>query len=92
MPGLLPIHDFKSMLSFAKKCRATVPGEIRAKFEEVENDTEGAKNLARDLLCAQVEDLAKQGCPHIHFYTLNRSELTLAICREFAIRNSEKNN
>ncbi len=84
VPGLLPIHDFKSMLSFAKKCRATVPGEIRAKFEEVENDTEGAKNLARDLLCAQVEDLAKQGCPHIHFYTLNKSDIVDMACQSLS--------
>tara|TARA_B100001179_G_scaffold212982_1_gene181285 strand:+ start:171 stop:1013 length:843 start_codon:yes stop_codon:yes gene_type:complete len=81
VPGLLPIHDFQSMLSFAEKCRATVPDDIRKKFEALKHNPEGAKDLAQDLLCAQVEDLASQGCPHVHFYTLNKSDLVDMACQ-----------
>lgn len=79
-PGLLPVHDFKSMVKFAAKCQAAVPAWMHEKFAALENDPAGAKSYAQELLTAQVQDLVKNKIPHIHFYTLNKSEITSEAC------------
>ena len=75
-PGLLPIHDFKSMCGFAKRCGTNIPDWLHEKFEGLENNPEDARKLAIDLLVKQSEDLAKNGVEHIHYYTLNKSDIT----------------
>lgn len=75
-PGLLPIHDFASMCRFAGKCQAHVPDWLHEKFEGLEDKPDEAKKIATDLIVKQTEDLAKNGAPHIHFYTLNRASMT----------------
>jgi methylenetetrahydrofolate reductase (NADPH) len=80
-PGLLPIHDFKSMTRFAARCQATVPAWLAEKFAKHENDPAGARALAVDLLTEQALDLKKNGVPHIHFYTLNKSDITTQACK-----------
>ncbi|MGH1404187.1 MAG: methylenetetrahydrofolate reductase [NAD(P)H] [Alphaproteobacteria bacterium] len=75
-PGILPIHDFTSMCKFAKRCEANVPNWIHEKFEGLEDKPEEARKVAIDLLVSQSEDLAKNGVEHIHYYTLNKSDIT----------------
>lgn len=79
-PGLLPIHDFKSMLRFAKTCQASVPDWLHAKFDGLDDKPEEAQKVATELLVAQAEDLATNGVAHIHFYTLNRNAITDEVC------------
>ncbi len=75
-PGLLPIHDFKSMCNFAKKCQAKIPVWLYEKFDGLEDKPEDARKVAIDLLVEQSENLARNGVPHIHYYTLNKSDIT----------------
>lgn len=77
VPGVLPISNFEKMLSFAKSCGAAVPGWLRTIFEE----TEDPNAAAQEALITQVQGLAARGVPHIHFYTLNRADLTTAACK-----------
>ncbi len=83
-PGLLPIHDFKSMVRFAGRCQATVPDWLTEKFAKFENSPEDSRKLAEELLTAQTLDLAKNGVPHIHYYTLNKADITLQACKALA--------
>lgn len=76
IPGLLPIHDFKSMVNFAKRCQASVPDWLHGKFEGLEDNPEDARKVATDLLIGQAQDLAENGVEHLHFYTLNKAEIT----------------
>jgi len=75
-PGILPIHDFKSMCNFAKRCEANVPDWLHEKFAGLEDKPEEARKVAIDLLVSQTEDLVKNGVAHIHYYTLNKSDIT----------------
>lgn len=79
-PGLLPIHDFASAVKFAGKCQANVPDSIKDKFEHFKDSPEDTLKLAEELLTEQTADLIQNGAPHIHFYTLNKAELTLPAC------------
>ena len=76
VPGLLPIHNFKSMCGFAGRCQANVPDWLHEKFEGLEDKPEDARKVALDLLIEQTEDLAKNGVDHFHFYTLNKADIT----------------
>ncbi|PCI55352.1 MAG: methylenetetrahydrofolate reductase [NAD(P)H] [Alphaproteobacteria bacterium] len=76
VPGLLPIHDFKSMCGFAGRCQASVPKWLHERFEGLEDKPEDARKVALDLLVGQSEDLVKNGVEHIHYYTLNKSDIT----------------
>jgi len=76
VPGLLPIHDFKSMCGFAGRCQASVPKWLHEKFAGLEDKPEDARKVALELLVGQSEDLVKNGVEHIHYYTLNKSDIT----------------
>ena len=78
VPGLLPIHDFTKVCSFAERCGAIIPPAVREKFLR----TNDPAAMAEDLLFAQVEDLVKNGVDHIHFYTLNKNSLVDKVCEK----------
>ncbi|MCF8496465.1 MAG: methylenetetrahydrofolate reductase [NAD(P)H] [Alphaproteobacteria bacterium] len=78
-PGLLPVHDFARMCGFAARCRATVPDGLARKFAGLDNP-EDIRKTATDILIAQALDLAANGVEHIHFYTLNKSDVVKECC------------
>lgn len=80
-PGLLPIYDFQSMLRFARRCQAGVPAWLMDRFQKAESSPQDAHKIAQDLLAEQVRDLARNGIPHLHFYTLNKAPLVEQACR-----------
>lgn len=88
IPGLLPIHDFASMCRFAGKCQASVPDWLHGRFEDVSE--EDALKIALDLLVGQSEDLAQNGVEHIHYYTLNKAELTTQACEALGYKKKQK--
>ena len=80
-PGLLPIHDFPAMVRFAGNCQTGVPDWLHETFAGLQDKPEDARKVATELLTKQVEGLAAQGVEHIHFYTLNKSNITLEACK-----------
>ena len=82
VPGVLPISNFEKMLQFAKTCGANVPGWLHDIFAEAEDPYRAAE----EILITQVQGLAARGVPHIHFYTLNRADLTTTACHSLGIK------
>lgn len=80
-PGLLPIHDFPSMVRFAGKCQAGVPDWLHEQFEGLEEKPDEARKRATDLLVKQTQDLAANGVEHIHYYSLNKAAITKEACQ-----------
>jgi methylenetetrahydrofolate reductase (NADPH) len=80
VPGILPITRFPQLTRFAAQCGATVPGWLRERFEGLDDDAEKRQLIAANVAIDQVQALLAEGIHELHFYTLNRSELTLAIC------------
>jgi methylenetetrahydrofolate reductase (NADPH) len=89
IPGLIPIHNFKQVSSFAKRCGATVPQRLAARFEGLEEDQETTQLIAATVAAEQVMSLAEGGVTDFHFYTLNRASLVYAICHMLGIRAPE---
>ncbi len=81
VPGILLIHDFNKVQNFAKRCQATIPEWLQARFSGLENDPDAQKLAAVSVAAEQVLELAGQGVKHFHFFTLNRPDLAIAMCR-----------
>lgn len=90
VPGILLIHDFAKVRRFAGRCHTSVPDWLSARFEGLENDPSAHRLAAVSVAVEQVLDLAAQGMRDFHFYTMNRSDLALAVCRCLGIRPSAK--
>lgn len=86
IPGILPITRFPQMLSFADRCGASVPAWLRSQFAGLDDDAETRQLIAASVAIHQVRELQRQGVDEFHFYTLNRSELTYAICHALGLR------
>jgi methylenetetrahydrofolate reductase (NADPH) len=86
VPGLLPINKFPQMLRFANMCGASVPAWLHERFEGLDDDEETRRMIAASLAIEMVDRLQAHGVNEFHFYTLNRAELTYAICYNLGLR------
>ncbi len=79
VPGILPVEDWAKASKFADACGAVIPNDLRAAFEVAVRD--GRADLLAVAQAAELADtLVEEGCGHLHFYTLNRPELTHDVC------------
>ena len=74
------------MLKFARRCGTTVPDWLVQRFEGLEDDAETRRMIAASFAIEQVRRLQDHGVNEFHFYTLNRAELTYAICHALGVR------
>ncbi|MDZ7644765.1 MAG: methylenetetrahydrofolate reductase [Woeseiaceae bacterium] len=86
MPGILPITKFPQLQRFAEQCGATVPDWLQQRFRGLEDDAETRQMIAASIAIEQVRMLRAEGIDEFHFYTLNRAELTFAICHAMGVR------
>lgn len=86
VPGILPITRFPQLERFAARCGASVPAWLRRRFEGLDEDPETRRLIAASVAIEQVRELQREGIDEFHFYTLNRSELTYAICHALGVR------
>jgi methylenetetrahydrofolate reductase (NADPH) len=86
VPGILPITRFPQLLRFAGRCGASIPDWLRRRFEGLDDDPETRRMIAAHVAIEQVQQLRRHGVEEFHFYTLNRAELTYAICHALGIR------
>jgi len=89
VPGILPITRFPQLQRFADQCGATVPDWLHDRFEGLEDDAETRQMIAANVAIEQVRRLQAEGVNEFHFYTLNRSELTYAICHALGVRSNQ---
>jgi methylenetetrahydrofolate reductase (NADPH) len=86
VPGILPITRFPQMLRFAKRCGASVPDSLAHRFDGLDDDPDTRRMIAASFAIEQVRRLQQHGVQEFHFYTLNRAELTYAICHALGVR------
>jgi methylenetetrahydrofolate reductase (NADPH) len=80
-PGILPVTNFAQMAIFAKRCGASVPEWLARLFDGLDNDPGTRELVAATVAAGQCTSLKAEGIKSFHFYTLNRSNLTVAVCR-----------
>jgi methylenetetrahydrofolate reductase (NADPH) len=86
VPGILPITNFERFRSFAERCAVDIPTAFAARFEGLDDDPETRRLIAAAVAIEQCNALHEAGVDKFHFYTLNRPELTRAICHALGLR------
>lgn len=81
VPGILPVMSLERVAAFAERCGARLTADFARRFEGLEDDPEQRKLVAAAVAAEQVAKLADAGVTRFHFYTLNRADVTAAICR-----------
>ena len=79
LPGILPIENFSGAQKFAARCGTKIPATTVTAFENAARDgtTELLAVATATSLC---DRLVQGGVEHLHFYTLNKPELTRDVC------------
>jgi methylenetetrahydrofolate reductase (NADPH) len=86
VPGILPITRFPQAQRMAQRCGTAVPQWLIDRFDGLDDDADTRRMIAAAVAIEQVQELEKHGVSEFHFYTLNRSELTYAICHTLGVR------
>lgn len=86
VPGILPVTNFKQLKRFAGLTNVKIPGWMNKMFDGLENDPETRSLVGASIAIDMVKILSREGVKDFHFYTLNRSELTYAICHTLGVR------
>ncbi len=89
IPGILPITNCKRTLEFSQSMNCTIPIWLQNMFKGLDSDPETRKLVAANIAADQCKDLVKEGINEFHFYTLNRADLSFAICHILGIRTLE---
>jgi methylenetetrahydrofolate reductase (NADPH) len=86
VPGILPVTNFAQTRKFAAACGAEVPGWMEGLFAGLDNDPEPRQLVAATISADLCRRLYAEGVRDFHFYTLNRAELTQALCHLLGMR------
>jgi methylenetetrahydrofolate reductase (NADPH) len=90
VPGILPVTNYHTLLRFAGFTNVHVPNWLHKQFEGLDDNDQATRNLiGANIAMDMVKVLAKEGVKHFHFYTLNRSELSYAICHMLGLRETK---
>ncbi len=84
MAGVLPVGNYKQMVKFSAMCGTNVPDWIHERFNGIDEE-QIAWSLAVATAAEQCKLLCDAGAKHLHFYSLNRPRLMLAICRMLGV-------
>jgi len=86
VPGIMPVTNFASVVRMSKMCGTDVPAWMARLFDGLE-DHPAARQLVAATLAAELSrKLYAGGVKSLHFYTLNKAELSFAICHLLGVR------
>ena len=86
VPGILPVTNFKQLQKMAKITNVKIPNWMYRMYDGLDDDPTTRNLVAASIAMDMVRVLSKEGVKDFHFYTLNRSELTYAICHTLGVR------
>ncbi len=85
VPGIMPVANFAGLKRFSAMCGATVPDWLARMFEGLDDAPETRAMVATSVATEQCRLLLDAGLSEFHFYTLNRPEVSLAVCRALGL-------
>ena len=90
IPGILPITNCQRTLTFAKSMNCSIPNWLQKMFMGLDSDPKTRELVAASIAAEQCQSILKEGINEFHFYTLNRADLSFAICHILESRFNEK--
>jgi methylenetetrahydrofolate reductase (NADPH) len=85
VPGIMPITSSTQLMRFSDACGAEIPRWIRLRLQNFGDDTASIKAFGLDVVTDLCEQLRAGGAPGLHFYSMNQSVATLAICSRLGL-------
>ncbi|WP_160192376.1 methylenetetrahydrofolate reductase [Escherichia coli] len=86
IPGILPVSNFKQAKKFADMTNVRIPAWMAQMFDGLDDDAETRKLVGANIAMDMVKILSREGVKDFHFYTLNRAEMSYAICHTLGVR------
>ena len=86
IPGILPVANFKQAKKFADMTNVRIPAWMAQMFDGLDDDAETRKLVGANIAMDMVKILSREGVKDFHFYTLNRAEMSYAICHTLGVR------
>ena len=83
--GIMPITNYANLARFSKNCGAELPRWICQRLEGYAGDSESTRKFGVEVLTQLCQTLLDNGCPGLHFYTMNQLEPTRSIYRNLGI-------
>jgi methylenetetrahydrofolate reductase (NADPH) len=71
---------------FADMTNVRIPTWMAKMFEGLDNDAETRQLVGANIAMDMVKILSREGVKDFHFYTLNRAEMSYAICHTLGVR------
>ena len=85
VPGIMPITSSTQLMRFSDASGAEIPRWIRLRLQSFGDDLASIKAFGLDVVTDLCEQLRAGGAPALHFYTMNQSAATLALCERLGL-------
>ncbi len=79
--GIMPITNYTQLMRFSEMCGTEIPRWVRLKLASYGDDSDSIRAFGLDVVTQLCQRLLAGGAPGLHFYTLNQSAATTAICQ-----------
>jgi methylenetetrahydrofolate reductase (NADPH) len=89
VPGIMPVTNYAALKRMAKLCGTTIPSRYDQLFGHLDDDPKTRQLVAATVAAEQCHALVDEGVSEFHFYTLNRADLTYALCHMLGFRPNE---
>lgn len=86
VPGIMPVMNYASVVRMSAMCGTAVPAWMARLFEGLDEHPAARQLVAATLAAELCRKLYAGGVRQFHFYTLNRAELSYAICHLLGVR------
>nr|WP_119677816.1 methylenetetrahydrofolate reductase [Indioceanicola profundi] len=86
VPGIMPILNYAKATEMGRRCNCAVPEWMEELFDGLDDVPETRQLVAATVAVQQCRYLEREGVKQFHFYTLNKADLTVAICHMLGVR------
>jgi methylenetetrahydrofolate reductase (NADPH) len=90
VPGIMPVSNFAGLTRMCQPMGVPVPPWLANHFEGLDDDPATRRLIAASVAAEMCARLEEEGFDEFHIYTLNRAELTVAICRVLGVRETQR--
>ncbi|WP_448663309.1 methylenetetrahydrofolate reductase [Sphingomonas sp. CJ20] len=86
VPGIMPVTNYAAIQRMSAMCGTDVPAWLGRLFDGLDDHPAARQLVAATLAAELCRKLYAGGVRQFHFYTLNRAELSYAICHLLGVR------
>ena len=85
IPGVMPVTSTARLARICELSGQAYPESLAARLDAVGDDRAASREIGLEHAVGMCRDLLAEGAPALHFYTFNRSKMTLEVLAELGI-------